>query len=110
MAAVKRLLLETLNDLRNEDLEKFKQTLDLIVSKKKPRYFPLIWSSSAGRAQTVEQMMGIFGQQCVEITMEVLKDINRTDLRQRFTNLELKGKTKTKKTSHHIYFIFQYTK
>ncbi|KAK1894976.1 NACHT LRR and PYD domains-containing protein 1 like, partial [Dissostichus eleginoides] len=90
MAAVKHLLLETLNDLRNEDLEKFKQTLDLIVSKKKPRYFPLIWSPSAGRAQTVEQMMEIFGQQCVEITMEVLKDINRTDLRQRFTNLELK--------------------
>ncbi|XP_034057046.1 uncharacterized protein LOC117536345 isoform X2 [Gymnodraco acuticeps] len=90
MAAVKHLLLETLNDLRNEDLEKFKQTLDLIVSKKKPRYFPLIWSSSAGRAQTVEQMMEFFGQQCVEITMEVLKDINRTDLRQRFTNLELK--------------------
>ncbi|KAF3839498.1 hypothetical protein F7725_018215 [Dissostichus mawsoni] len=39
MLAVKHLLLETLNDLRNEDLEKFKQTLDLIVSKKKPRYF-----------------------------------------------------------------------
>ncbi|XP_034057058.1 uncharacterized protein LOC117536349 isoform X5 [Gymnodraco acuticeps] len=90
MAAVKHLLLETLNDLRNEDLEKFKQTLDLIVSKKKPRYFPLIWSSSPGRAHTVEQMMEFFGQQCVEITMEVLKDINRTDLRQRFTNLELK--------------------
>ncbi|KAJ4930722.1 hypothetical protein JOQ06_025030 [Pogonophryne albipinna] len=35
-------------------------------------------------------MMEIFGQQCVEITMEVLKDINRTDLRQRLTNLELK--------------------
>ncbi|XP_033958944.1 uncharacterized protein [Pseudochaenichthys georgianus] len=90
MAAVKHLLLETLNDLRNEDLEKFKQTLDLIFSKKKPRYFPLIWSPSPGRAQTVEQMMEIFGQQCVEITMEVLKDINRTDLRQRFTNLEVK--------------------
>ncbi|XP_034009270.1 uncharacterized protein LOC117500508 [Trematomus bernacchii] len=90
MAAVKHLLLETLNDLRNEDLEKFKQTLDLIVSKKKQRYFSWIWSPSAGRDQTVEQMMEIFGQQCVELTMEVLKDINRTDLRQRFTNLELK--------------------
>ncbi|XP_034009287.1 uncharacterized protein LOC117500514 [Trematomus bernacchii] len=90
MAAVKHLLLETLNDLKNEDLEKFKQTLDLIVSKKKPRYFSWIWSPSAGRDQTVEQMMEIFGQQCVEITMEGLKNINRTDLRQRFTNLELK--------------------
>ncbi|XP_034057097.1 uncharacterized protein LOC117536366 [Gymnodraco acuticeps] len=90
MAAVKHLLLETLNDLRNEDLEKFKQTLDLIISKKKPRYFPVIWGSSPGRAQTVEKIIEIFGQQCVEITMEVLKDINRTDLRQRFTNLELK--------------------
>ncbi|KAI4812097.1 hypothetical protein KUCAC02_014952 [Chaenocephalus aceratus] len=59
-------------------------------SKKKPRYFSWIWSSSPGRAQTVEQIIQIFGQQCVEITMEVLKDINRTDLRQRFTNLELK--------------------
>ncbi|XP_034009284.1 uncharacterized protein LOC117500511 isoform X5 [Trematomus bernacchii] len=85
MAAVKHLLLETLNDLRNEDLEKFKQTLDLIVSKKKQRYFSWIWSSSPDRAQTVKQMMEIFGQQCVEITMEVLKDINRTDLRQRLT-------------------------
>ncbi|KAJ4931531.1 hypothetical protein JOQ06_025826 [Pogonophryne albipinna] len=90
MAAVKHLLLETLNDLRNEDLEKFKQSLDLIVSKKKPRYFSWILRSSAGRSQTVKQMMEIFGQQCVEITMEVLKDINRTDLRQRLTNLELK--------------------
>ncbi|XP_034009278.1 uncharacterized protein LOC117500509 isoform X8 [Trematomus bernacchii] len=85
MAAVKHLLLETLNDLRNEDLEKFKQTLDLIVSKKKLRYFSWILRSSAGRAQTVEQMIQIFGQQCVEITMEVLKNINRTDLRQRLT-------------------------
>ncbi|KAF3839497.1 hypothetical protein F7725_018214 [Dissostichus mawsoni] len=48
-------------------------------------------------------MMEIFGQQCVEITMEVLKDINTTDLRQRFTNLELKGKTKKKLTSHTFY-------
>ncbi|XP_010766065.1 uncharacterized protein, partial [Notothenia coriiceps] len=85
MAVVKNLLLETLNDLKNEDLQNFKQTLDLIVDKKKPRYFPLIWSPSAGRAQTVEQMMEIFGQQCLEITVEVLKDINRTDLRQRLT-------------------------
>ncbi|KAI9526274.1 hypothetical protein NQZ68_041559 [Dissostichus eleginoides] len=85
MAAVKHLLLETLNDLRNEDLEKFKQTLDLIVSKKKPRYVSWIWSPSPGRSQTVEQIIQIFGQQCVEITMEVLKDINRTDLRQRLT-------------------------
>ncbi|XP_034009272.1 uncharacterized protein LOC117500509 isoform X2 [Trematomus bernacchii] len=90
MAAVKHLLLETLNDLRNEDLDKFKQTLDLIVSKKKRRYVSWILSSSTGRAQTVEKIIQIFGQQCVEITMEVLKDINRTDLRQRFTNLELK--------------------
>ncbi|KAI9532115.1 hypothetical protein NQZ68_034320, partial [Dissostichus eleginoides] len=85
MAAVKHLLLETLNDLRNEDLEKFKQTLDLIVSKKKPRYVSWILRSSTGRAQTVEQIIQIFGQQCVEITMEVFKDINRTDLRQRLT-------------------------
>ncbi|KAI9532116.1 hypothetical protein NQZ68_034321 [Dissostichus eleginoides] len=47
-------------------------------------------SGPKSRAQTVEQMMGFYGQQCVEITMEVLKDINTTDLRQRFTNLELK--------------------
>ncbi|KAJ4931345.1 hypothetical protein JOQ06_025642 [Pogonophryne albipinna] len=90
MAAVKHLLFETLNDLRNEDLEKFKQSLDLIVSKKKPRYFSWILRSLAGRSQTLKQMMEIFGQQCVEITMEVLKDINRNDLRQRLTNLELK--------------------
>ncbi|XP_034057062.1 uncharacterized protein LOC117536350 isoform X2 [Gymnodraco acuticeps] len=83
MAAVKHLLLETLNDLRNEDLEKFKQTLDLIVSKKKPGYVSC--RSSPGRAETVEKIIQIFGQQCVEITMEVLKNINRNDLRQRLT-------------------------
>ncbi|XP_033981930.1 uncharacterized protein LOC117479027 [Trematomus bernacchii] len=90
MAAVKHLLLETLNDLRNEDFEKFKRTLDLIVYKRKQRYDSWMLRSSTGRARTVEQIIQFFGQQCVEITMEVLKDINRTDLMQRFTNLELK--------------------
>ncbi|KAK1895677.1 NACHT LRR and PYD domains-containing protein 1 like [Dissostichus eleginoides] len=55
------------------------------MAAKKPRYVSWIWSPSPGRSQTVEQIIQIFGQQCVEITMEVLKDINRTDLRQRLT-------------------------
>ncbi|XP_030251031.1 uncharacterized protein LOC115568093 [Sparus aurata] len=85
VAAVQQLLLETLNDLNNKELGKFKNILQLIVSKK---YLPSIssmWGYRADRADIVNEMVHTYGQQSVELTREVLMDMKRTDLVQRLS-------------------------
>uniref|UniRef100_UPI0037E74FC4 uncharacterized protein n=1 Tax=Semicossyphus pulcher TaxID=241346 RepID=UPI0037E74FC4 len=83
MAAVKQLLLETLKDLRNKELMKFMELLQLIFYQKHhPDILPVLLNPT-DRAEIVNLMVNTYGRQSVEETREVLKEMNRTDLMQR---------------------------
>ena len=93
----KKLLIEILNDLSSEEFEKFKSLIEL------EKDFPLISRSRldvADMQETVELMVETNSQECVEVTKKVLKEMNRTDLVQRLSDISsrTKGKTKQIKT------------
>lgn len=99
MAAVKQLILETLNDLSDEEFEQFKAFLPLIVYQKDlPDIFWML-RQSADRADTVDVMVQTYGQQSLEVTREVLEKMkmNRTYLVQW---LSKSSSGETKKTKH----------
>lgn len=98
MAAVKQLLLETLNDLSDEELKKFLQFLRLILYQKDLRDKSLVLRHRADRAKIVEQMMQTYGQLSVELIKEVFMNMKRTDLVQRLDKPS-SGQGKTKKTN-----------
>ncbi|XP_073340769.1 uncharacterized protein [Pagrus major] len=85
IAAVQQLLLETLNNLSDMELKKFKKILQSIVSQKNLPDILWVFSFAADRAVTVNQMVQIYGQQSVELTREVFMDMKRTDLVQRLS-------------------------
>ncbi|XP_071376413.1 apoptosis-associated speck-like protein containing a CARD [Centroberyx affinis] len=86
MATSKELLLETLEDLREEEFKSFKWFLnqaDILEG------FPAMRRSRlerADRMDTVDQMMQIYSQHSPEVTMKVLMKINRNDLAQFLSN------------------------
>ena len=91
----KKLLIEILNDLSSEEFEKFKSLIEL------EKDFPLISRSRldvADMQETVELMVETNSRECVEVTKKVLKEMNRTDLVQRLSDISLRTKGKTKKT------------
>ncbi|XP_059194301.1 uncharacterized protein LOC131975630 [Centropristis striata] len=85
MSAVKQLLLETLNDLSDKELEKFKWILEETVMLKNllSRMSPIRLTGE--RAELVDQMLDTFGQQSFDLTVEVVKKMNRIDLMQRLS-------------------------
>nr|XP_024656557.1 uncharacterized protein LOC112432184 [Maylandia zebra] len=83
MAAVKHLLLETLNDLSDEELKKFKRLLQTIIPWRNLSFFSRRLSRLSNRADTVNLMMDKLGHQSVEVTREVFMHMNRTDLVQK---------------------------
>ncbi|XP_039887104.1 uncharacterized protein LOC120733129 isoform X1 [Simochromis diagramma] len=83
MAAVKHLLLETLNDLSDEELKKFKRILQTIIPWRNRSFFSNRLSQSSTRADVVNLMMDELGHQSVEVTREVFMHMNRTDLVQK---------------------------
>lgn len=85
MAAVKELLLETLMGLNSLDLAVFKIFLSVTSFQKK---IPQISWSNLRKASwkcTVNLMMTTYGQQCLEVTRDVLVDMNRTDLLEKLS-------------------------
>ncbi|XP_035991410.1 uncharacterized protein LOC105924485 [Fundulus heteroclitus] len=80
MAAVKELLLETLTNLNPVVLEKFKIFLKFTSFQKKLPEIP--WSNLqwADCRSTVNLMLATYGQRCLEVTSQVLTDMNQTDL------------------------------
>lgn len=98
MAAVKQLLLETLNDLSDEELKKFMEFLQLILYQKDLRDKSLVLTHRADRAKIVELMMQTYGQLSVELIKEVFMNMKRTDLVQRLDKPS-SGQGKTKKTN-----------
>ncbi|XP_049903400.1 uncharacterized protein LOC126392168 [Epinephelus moara] len=85
MAAVKQLLLETLNDLSDKELKKFKWFLELIVSQKDLPDVSLEFGFTNDRAEIVDVMLQTYSQQSVPLTREVVKKMNRIDLMQRLS-------------------------
>ncbi len=96
-AAVKKTLLETLSHLNYWELVKFRWLLQFTCYQRSlPQLssFLLYWTDTADLL--VDLMVGSHGQQSVEVTKDVLVDMNRTDLVQLLeTSFKLKGKTKT---------------
>lgn len=97
MAAVKELLLETLDDLGEEELKTFKwflQQAEILED------FPAIQRSrleKADRLDTVDMIVKTYNKQSVEVTKIVLTKINRNDLVQSLSNI---GSGPKRKSSH----------
>lgn len=97
MAAVRYLLLETLNPLSDEEIKKFNEFLQSIVSQKNLPYISLTLSLTSDREYGVYQLVQTYSLQSVELTREVLQKMNKTDLMQMLSKPSsgLKGKTVT---------------
>ncbi|KAM4579874.1 uncharacterized protein PAE49_004973 isoform 2-T2 [Odontesthes bonariensis] len=83
MAAVKQLLLDTLNCVSDNEQE-FKKFLQLTVSQRNLSHLSSRLSLRAGRAEMVDVMVETLGQQAVEVIREVLMkmSIYKSDLVQ----------------------------
>ncbi|XP_070767739.1 NACHT, LRR and PYD domains-containing protein 1 homolog isoform X2 [Enoplosus armatus] len=96
MAAVKQILLETLKDLSLNELKKFKWLLPFTYFQKS---LPQISWSKLDWVDSVDLLvdMMVKNQQSVEVTKEVLMDMNRTDLVKRLseTSSGLKGPSRS---------------
>ncbi|CAI5661644.1 unnamed protein product [Oreochromis niloticus] len=82
MAVVKYLLFETLNDLSDEELKKFKRLLQMIYPSRTISHYSF-FSPSSTRADVVNLMVEEFGQQSVDVTRDFFMYMNRTDLVQK---------------------------
>uniref|UniRef100_A0A3Q3LUR5 Pyrin domain-containing protein n=1 Tax=Mastacembelus armatus TaxID=205130 RepID=A0A3Q3LUR5_9TELE len=112
MASVRELLLETLSDLRQQELKKFKWFLQFTCFHKGLTQIPWRQLDWEEREEAVDLMVKMFGQLSVEVTMEVFMHMNRTDLAQRLseTSSELKGeKPVTLVYNNKKYKIFNWT-
>ncbi|XP_070767890.1 uncharacterized protein [Enoplosus armatus] len=85
MAAVKQLLLETLNDLSNEGLEKFKEYLQLTFHQRDLPDVSSMLLHRTDKVKIVDLMVQTCGQRSVEVTREVFMDMKRTDLVHRLS-------------------------
>ncbi|XP_063735166.1 apoptosis-associated speck-like protein containing a CARD [Eleginops maclovinus] len=84
-ASMEEKLLETLEDLSDGELEKFKRGLQRISYQR---------LKMAGRANIAYLMVEIYGQQCIELTTDILKKMKEDDygLEQRLTYITLGSK------------------
>ncbi|XP_026041786.1 uncharacterized protein LOC113032850 [Astatotilapia calliptera] len=82
MAVVKYLLFETLNDLSDEELKKFKRLLQMIYPSRTISHFSF-FSPPSTRADVVNLVVEEFGQQSVDVTRDFFMYMNRTDLVQK---------------------------
>lgn len=94
MAAVQQLLLEILNDLKDDELQNFQMFLrSEAFFRAKPT--SVLKDPGCRRTDIVDQMVETFGQQSVEVTREVLLHINRSDLAQRLPETSSGPESKT---------------
>ncbi|XP_042279673.1 uncharacterized protein LOC121905493 [Thunnus maccoyii] len=94
MAAVKEMLLETLNDLSFQELKKFREVLQLTVSQMNLPDISLRLSYRANRAAIVNLMLQNCGQQSVDLMKKIFKKMNRSDLVQRLSDTSSRPKEK----------------
>ncbi|XP_072249490.1 uncharacterized protein [Leuresthes tenuis] len=82
LTAVKQLLLETLNDLSDEELNRFRESM---ISQKNLSH--ISWTRlHADRLLLAHVMVEELNQQSVEVVSEILKNMKKTDLVQRLTD------------------------
>ncbi|XP_078108434.1 NACHT, LRR and PYD domains-containing protein 1 homolog [Sander vitreus] len=87
MTSVEVKLLEMLEDLSYGELEQFKHVLRHTTMKKGLPRISGQRMETADRNEMVELMVEIYGQQSVEVTMEVLMMMNRGDLVQKLSDI-----------------------
>ncbi|XP_053182843.1 uncharacterized protein LOC128366186 [Scomber japonicus] len=92
--AVRELLLETLSDLSDQELNKFKCLLPFTYFKKSCPSIPRIQLEPADKTEVVDLIMERCGQQSVEVIREVFMDMKRTDLAQRLSEMSSGPKEK----------------
>ncbi|XP_041798417.1 uncharacterized protein LOC121610402 isoform X2 [Chelmon rostratus] len=85
MAAVKKMLLKTVSGLSQKDFENFSWLLQFTCFQKSLPQVSWRQVNWTKRTHIVDAMVQTCGQQSVEVTMEVFKDMNRTDLVQRLS-------------------------
>ena len=86
MSAVKELLLETLSGLSSEELKTFRWLLQFMFFQRgvpNISWRRLQWTNGADELVVV--MLENYSQQAVEMTREVLMEMNRRDLVQRLS-------------------------
>lgn len=98
MESVIELLLETLDGLNELELSEFNWTLRQIHHDKYDSDFSWMWYMRTNLQHTVFLMVQTYGQQSVEKTMEVLKEMKRTDLAQRLSDCSSLPRSKTTKS------------
>ncbi|TDH11451.1 hypothetical protein EPR50_G00060940 [Perca flavescens] len=98
-AAVKQLLLETLNDLNNKELWEFRWSLWISSQKNLPD-IPWMLIDQEYRAKIVDLMLEAYGQQSVEVSRDVFMKMNRTDLVQRLSKPSSRLKEKHSVDEH----------
>ena len=105
MTPVKEKLFETLEELRFWEFLQFKEVLqELRRQKDLPR---VQIERTYSTVDLVELMVEICGQQSVEVTMEVLNKMNRTDLVQRLSDTSSGSKGKFCGNKTPIQFKYQ---
>uniref|UniRef100_A0A4W6C2V8 NACHT domain-containing protein n=1 Tax=Lates calcarifer TaxID=8187 RepID=A0A4W6C2V8_LATCA len=87
MTSVKELLLETLEDLGDEELKIFKWFLQQAEVLEDFPAIPKSHLEKADRLDTLELIVQAYNEQSVEVTKKVLTKINRNDLVQHFSNV-----------------------
>jgi len=104
MAAVKHLLLDTLNCVSDNEQE-FKKLLQLTVSRRNLSRVSSRLRLRADRTEIVDVMVETLGQQAVEVIREVLMNMSvyKSDLVQNLPERRsgVKGKAKTVKSASH---------
>ncbi|CAI5644606.1 unnamed protein product [Oreochromis niloticus] len=85
MDSVGEIVLEILSCLTQRDLQKFRLLLQLTCFKKELPQMEREYTET--KHKLVDQMVDKLGHQSVEVTMEVLTDMNRTDLVQKLAEL-----------------------
>lgn len=73
-------LLEIFKDLSQKDLKHFKILLQSCAQRRRLREIPSTSLEMAGRLELVELMVETYSKWTVELTMEVLEDMNWTHL------------------------------
>ncbi|XP_061573959.1 uncharacterized protein LOC133440652 [Cololabis saira] len=87
VAAVKHLLLEIVSDLRKQEIQQFKNILEMVISRKGFSHFSWGLDKWSTVVEVVGMTVQILGRQSVEVTRQALLYMNRTDLVQRFPEI-----------------------
>lgn len=96
MAVFKTLLTETLVDIDGKDLKILKWFLQSAYFNKGLPQIPWSQLVMADKMEIVDNLVAMCGQQCVEVTSEVLKNMSRDDLVFMLSQISLESEGRLK--------------